>query len=109
MGGNASFIKILLYLAPVLAIIFYLISMKQDVQNVKIEKAFVQHDVLMNHMAGEMEFDEEDKSFWSDRQNKANARLAEFEKIDHEKSAKNDATMREMEKELNKIKTEDLK
>lgn len=109
MGSNLSFVKILSFLVPTLAIIFYLISMKQDVQNVKIEKAFVQHDVLMNHMAGEMEFDEDDKFFWSDRQNKANARLAEFEKIDHEKSAKNDETMREMEKALNEIKTEDLK
>lgn len=109
MGGNASFVKILTYLVPTLAFIFYLISMKQDVQNVKMEKESANHDVRLDHMAGEMEFDKGDKSFWSDHQNKANARLAEFEKIDHEKSAKNDATMREMEKALNEIKTEDLK
>lgn len=109
MGNNLSFVKILTFLVPTLAIFYFLIGGKQDHQDVKMEKESASFDVRFNQMNGEMALDKGDKSFWNDQQKKANARLAEFEKKDHEKSAKNDATMREMEKELNKIKTEDLK
>lgn len=92
--------KILLALAPVLAVIFYLISMKQEQANDKLEKFSAQHDQAFSKMAGEMELDTGDKGYWEDRERKAQARLFEFENRDMQNRQKTDREIAEMEKEL---------
>jgi hypothetical protein len=101
--------KILLALAPVLAIIFYLISLKQEHQDTRIEKFNSGFDENFNKMAGEMEFDSGDREFWDDKSKKASARMAEFEKMDEENSAKSKAVIDDMEKAIKDTNLEEIK
>lgn len=101
--------KHLIWIAPVTAIMYYLISFKQDVHSSERHQENAQFDSEFAAGMGSLSKDHSDKDFWEGKGSDAEKRLSTFAKVHSEDLAKDEQLRRDMEKSLNEMDQQQAK
>lgn len=103
-----AFFKVIAFVAPTLAFVFYYVAQQQEKQEVKIEERNVNFDRDFAQMNAEFE-GETSNGYWSERKQEAENKIEEKQKkvkVAEEKSVK---MLEEMEQGMNELSANDLR
>ena len=104
-----AFFKVVAFIAPTLAFVFYFVAQQQDKQTAKIEEKSVSFDRDFAQMNAEFADDKPNSAYWNERKSEADGKIAKKEANVARTEAKSDQTMKELEKGMSELSENDFK